>query len=65
MKKKEYLKSKQSVEKTATIEIFDGVGGLCIYLNDYRICGEKPWGGGKCLKIWKINTDKIMSQLLK
>lgn len=25
----------------------------CVYLNDFRIAGGKPWGGGKKLKEWK------------
>lgn len=33
-------------EDTATVEIVRGGVGACICINDYRICGDKPWGGG-------------------
>ncbi len=32
------------------VEIGQGVCGLNVYLNGYRIVGEKPWGGGRVLK---------------
>jgi len=30
-----------------TIEIVSGVEGASVYMNDYRIAGNKPWGGGR------------------
>ena len=37
-------------------------GGLrCIYLNDYRIAGGKPWGGGTTLRRWKIKGDDVLN----
>jgi len=36
-----------------------GVEGNCIYLNDYRICGPKPWGGGRIIKTWKVEKEDI------
>ena len=31
-----------------------GVEGNSLYLNDFRIIGNKPWGGGNILYRWKI-----------
>lgn len=36
-----------------------GVEGNSIYLNDYRIAGPKPWGGGKVLKKWTVTRADI------
>ena len=48
--------------KKIKIELIKGVGGYSISLNDYRICGEKPWGGGKILGSWLVNVDVIEKQ---
>ncbi len=37
----------------------EGVEGKSVYLNDYRIAGPKPWGGGKVLQAWKVSADDI------
>ena len=36
------------------INIVQGVEGQSLYLNDYRIEGSKPWGGGKIKQTWMI-----------
>lgn len=43
--------------------IVQGVGGLSVYLNDYRIAGEKPWGGGAVLHTWKVSLKDIVRAL--
>ena len=35
--------------KGHTIQIVDGPAGPSLYLDDYRIAGPKPWGGGTVL----------------
>lgn len=37
--------------KEITIKLVNGVEGDSIYLNDTRIVGQKPWGGGKV--VWE------------
>ena len=32
----------------------------CIYLNDFRIAGSKPWGGGETMKEWKVTGRDIL-----
>lgn len=41
-------KENQITEKyePATLKFVEGVEGPSIYLNDRRIAGNKPWGGG-------------------
>lgn len=33
----------------------------CVYLNDYRIAGGKPWGGGNIQKTWRVTLKDIAS----
>ncbi len=41
-------------DKEITIKYVSGVEGNSIYLNDTRIAGPKPWGGGHIL--WEKKT---------
>ena len=41
------------------IELISGVEGECITVNDTRIAGPKPWGGGKVLKTWNVDPYGI------
>lgn len=41
------------------VEIVRGVGGLSVYLNGYRIVGEKPWGGGTVVRRWLIDEKDV------
>lgn len=42
-----------------TLEIVQGPGGLCVYLNGHRIAGEKPLGGGLTLEHWFIKDEDL------
>ena len=35
----------------------------CIYLNDHRIAGEKPWGGGTTMKAWKVRGQDLLNAI--
>jgi len=37
-------------------EVIRGVEGCCLALDDTRIAGPKPWGGGTVIHAWE--TDK-------
>ena len=37
-------------------EIIRGIEGCCLALDDTRIAGPKPWGGGSVIHAWE--TDK-------
>ena len=41
------------------IEIIQGVEGFCIGLNNYRIAGPKPWGGGTVVKRWHVSLADL------
>lgn len=50
-------------EGKITLLLVKGVEGFAIYLNDYRIAGAKPWGGGSTLKSWEIKLDDLKRAL--
>jgi len=56
---------KRIIMKNKTIElcIIRGVEGDCVVLNDYRIAGSKPWGGGEVVKSWQIDIGLIKEAL--
>lgn len=43
------------------IDLVNGVEGLALYLNDFRIAGPKPWGGGKILRTWSVSQEDLRS----
>ena len=36
-------------------EVIRGVEGCCLALDDTRIAGPKPWGGGTVIHAWEID----------
>ena len=53
--------------KTATefaiVEIVQGVEGPCVVINDRRVAGPKPWGGGTVIMRWETTKDRIKESL--
>lgn len=45
------------------IELINGCEGKSVYINDYRVAGPKPWGGGYTEKIWMANKKDILHAL--
>lgn len=45
------------------VELVEGVEGYCLCVNDIRIAGPKPWGGGKVVKTWCL-TERQVYELL-
>jgi hypothetical protein len=41
------------------VDIVKGVEGLAIYINDFRIVGPKPWGGGKIVHTFVADVKDI------
>ena len=41
------------------LEIVEANGGKSVYLNDERICGSKPWGGGTCTFAQDVDIDAL------
>jgi len=46
------------------IEYVIGAAGTdCLYINEYRVSGPKPWGGGNVLKTWMVDKKEIIQAL--
>jgi len=45
------------------IQLVDGVEGGSLYLDDFRIAGSKPWGGGKVRKTWNLTIENILTAI--
>jgi hypothetical protein len=50
--------------KWIDVRLVDGVEGQCVVVNDYRICGPKPWGGGTTNKQWKTTKESVLRAFL-
>jgi len=46
-------------EEMIEVSIISGVEGLAVLLNDYRIAGPKPWGGGRILRTWRMPISRL------
>jgi hypothetical protein len=51
------------MEEYILIELISGVEGDSVSINNMRICGSKPWGGGKILRKWKAKRQDIIDAL--
>jgi hypothetical protein len=40
-----------------------GVEGPSLYVNNYRVLGSKPWGGGTIVKEWTVSAATLMRDL--
>ncbi len=45
------------------LELVRGPEGTALYMNDTRIAGPKPWGGGDIVRTWKVTRQEIESAL--
>lgn len=46
-------------EQNISVEIVSGIEGLCLLVNDYRVAGPKPWGGGTVTQSFKTKLADI------
>lgn len=51
--------------KTVTVEVISGVEGPCLALDDTRIAGPKPWGGGRVVHSFKVDIFHMLRALPK
>jgi hypothetical protein len=42
---------------------WEGNPAHCVYLNDTRIAGSKPWGGGDTQARWMVSLDQLRAAL--
>lgn len=45
------------------IEVIKGVEDNCLVINDRRVSGPKPWGGGKVIMSFDVKQSEIMAIL--
>ena len=42
------------------IALVAGVEGMALYINDYRVAGPKPWGGGVVRHTWESSEEDLL-----
>lgn len=47
------------------IEVINGVAGWALSVNDCRVAGPKPWGGGTVLKSWNVDIAELEAIIAK
>lgn len=52
-------------EKTISVQLVDGVCGKSLYINEHRVHGEKPWGGGKIVFYAEVSIKELQRALEK
>ena len=45
------------------IEVIRGVEGDALSINDYRVAGPKPWGGGTIIKKWSVEIIDLQKAI--
>jgi hypothetical protein len=45
------------------IDLVGGVEGRSLYINDHRVAGPKPWGGGPIVKTWTADISHLRTAL--
>jgi hypothetical protein len=40
-----------------------GPAGLTLYINEVRVAGQKPWGGGRMLEDWRLDLEDVYAAL--
>jgi hypothetical protein len=43
--------------------VLQGLEGKSLYINDYRVSGPKPWGGGKIIFEADVTKDELCQAL--
>lgn len=44
-------------------EVVAGSGGNALYVNDYRVAGGKPWGGGSVRYSWAAKPEDFIKDI--
>lgn len=51
--------------KDIVVEVVSGVEGPSLYINDYRVAGPKPWGGGKIIHRFMVERKDVEKVLIE
>lgn len=54
-----YQKEMDEADEALEIQVIQGVEGKCLVINDYRVSGPKPWGGGTVIDSWTVPIKGI------
>jgi predicted transcriptional regulator len=46
-----------------TVEVVAGAGGACLIINDTRVAGPKPWGGGRVTHTFKVKRNVLLEAI--
>lgn len=46
------------------VEVVSGVEGPCLVIENFRVAGPKPWGGGRVYGQWRIDRADLLTRLL-
>lgn len=52
-------------DERVEIIVVSGVEGPSLYVNGYRVLGNKPWGGGDTLQSWKVDSKTFKEDILE
>lgn len=50
-------------KETVSVLLMNGVEGQSVYVNDYRVAGPKPWGGGQIVREWTAQRADLLRAL--
>ena len=45
------------------IEVISGCEGNCLAINNFRVAGPKPWGGGTVIQTFKAEMSDILKAI--
>ena len=51
---------REAINREVEVCVVDGVAGKCLSINNIRVAGPKPWGGGNILTKWNITVRDII-----
>ena len=51
------------MRETVTVTIVHGVEGNSMYVDNYRVAGPKPWGGGTTISEWVVRSEDILKMI--
>jgi len=54
---------KEKDKGTVEIELIQGVEGGRLSIDNFRVCGNKPWGGGEAIIRWTARRKDVLRAL--
>ena len=56
---------RELIETLVPVTVIAGVEGASLYINDYRVAGRKPWGGGEVKYLWQVPLEDIRTAITR